>query len=317
VFIDSQNKTSDKTIIAPVGKQLNISTMYFNSADNHISNADVYLTGEGLTEDFKENRSLNLYYLNFNTSKLKLGDNYLKINAEKNNYISQSLEVAIILRKINSTISTVDSSEVIETQPGEDVNISITLNNNDFGGNIKNATVTYTWEQGSGILKDTNNDGVYEVTVENVPEGTFNIKISAFAGDDYEIQDYEITISSYVEGGGGLNWVIYILVGAMAGISGYIVLYQKVLRYPPTVRKVRKLRKRIHKNKTLKPMKVKDRTLIVQKSLTDKKSHEILKQEEDKIPNEDKITEKLEDSKVIKIDEETKDSPKNSKSAKN
>ena len=48
---------------------------------------------------------------------------------------------------------------------------------------------------------------------------------------------------------GDFSFLIYILIGSIAGLSIIFTLYEKHFKYPPMVRKVRKLRNKIKKNK--------------------------------------------------------------------
>ncbi|MFW9881630.1 MAG: hypothetical protein ACFFG0_51850, partial [Candidatus Thorarchaeota archaeon] len=122
----------------------------------------------------------------------------------------------------------------------------IRLNNTDFGGFITGAFITYTWEHGTGILEDLDEDGIYEFTIINIPEGTYPIDISAFVGDDYFVENYDFIIVATSEKAQEnvifpILFVVSIILITSLGI--YLYAYQTYLKYPKQVRKVRKYRK--------------------------------------------------------------------------
>ncbi len=140
---------------------------------------------------------------------------------------------------------------MLETRTGKDVTIRVNLNNTDFEELITGAIVTYTWENGDGILTDADKDGIYEATLLDFPNGTYIFEISAFAGDEYFIEEYELIIVGISEAVGPPIFQILAIISAViiAGLASYLYIYQKYLRFPKAVRKVRKYRKSL-KRKT-------------------------------------------------------------------
>ncbi|MHA1914908.1 MAG: hypothetical protein ACW97V_11140, partial [Promethearchaeota archaeon] len=68
-----------------------------------------------------------------------------------------------------------------------------------------------------------------------------------------------------------------LIIGLAAGalvLGIVILLYQTHFKFPPTVRKIRKLRKKIRKEKKVKPIQIKDRPSLVDDYI--KKSNQIL-----------------------------------------
>ncbi len=247
VFLNNENMTLDPEIELNLDEELNITVKYSDSVGTYIPNASIRLISEGITKDLNESSIFQHYTTIINTSdRLRIGLNYLSIEAQHLIYQTKYSIIKLYVRKFNVDISTISGSNRIELDAGNDVNIRINLNNTDIDELLKGAIVTYVWEQGDGILTDPDNDGIYEGTIENVPEGAFTIKISAFAGDDYEIQDYELTIVAVGESqvDAILVQTLFILsVIITIGLSIYLYAYQTYLKYPRQVRKVRKYRK--------------------------------------------------------------------------
>jgi len=177
--------------------------------------------------------------------------------------------LTLTVKKISGVIITTTGDTFFETVPGGRILVSISLNNTDFGGTIKNATVTYRWAYGQGNLTDPDNDGVYEAYISDIPEGIYTITINAYAGDDYAFQSYDITISVIPSVGEDLGWLVYSLIGGIAGLSLFFILYQTHFKYPPMVRKIRKLKKKIKKEKKLKTIPLNNRKEIVESNYKD------------------------------------------------
>jgi len=125
------------------------------------------------------------------------------------------------------------------------------LTDEDFGGTIKYANVTYRWQFGDGELTDLNSDGIYEIELKNVPVGSYVITITATKGDDYEFERYEVTITVTNPPFEFLLFLILLIAAITTVISlvSYLILYKRVLQYPKPIRKVRKYRRTLRKTK--------------------------------------------------------------------
>jgi hypothetical protein len=250
VYLNGEDKTGDPSINIAINKLLNITIRYTDLNGNHIENATVEMFG-AISDSLNEDTYYDQYTYIFNTSILDIGVRIIAISAEKENHIFQSEDLRIEIRRILTNISTVDGISRISKQPGEDVRLRIILEDLDFGGLIRGGVVSYSGDLGSGILTDGDGDGIYEVVFENIAEGTFKIVIDAFYGDNYEFESYEVTISAIRPAGEAL--LILILTVAITSaaviIVGYIYAYQKYLKYPKPVRKVRKYQKTLDKTK--------------------------------------------------------------------
>jgi len=249
VWLNGEDETGDPSIDIAINKLLNITIRYTDLNGNHIENATVEMFG-AISNNLNEDKTLGHYSYIFNTSILDIGIRIIAISAEKENHVFQSDDLRIEIRRILTNITTVDGVSTISVQPGDDVRLRIVLHDLDFGGVIKGAVVSYSG-LGSGYLIDGDNDGIYEVVFENIAEGTFKIVITAFYGDNYEFESYEVTISAIRPAGEALLILILTIAITSAAliIVGYIYAYQKYLKYPKPVRKVRKYQKTLEKTK--------------------------------------------------------------------
>ncbi|MEE9379475.1 MAG: hypothetical protein V3V33_15725 [Candidatus Lokiarchaeia archaeon] len=250
LILNGEEKTSDPSMEVPLDSLLNITIKYNTFLDTPITGALIILSGEGILENLNESVSLNQYSIIINSSiKLLNGINLLKIEATKLNYEEQIINPRITVRKIHSVITPVNNSNTIDISPGEDVTLQVYINNTDFDEIIKGAILTYTWEEGQGILEDLNNDGIYESNLTNVPAGTHSVIINAFGSDKYNFISLEIIIVATKPGDASFLFRVLLIVGIIVsiGLGGYLYAYQKVLKFPKAVRKVKKYRRTLRK----------------------------------------------------------------------
>ncbi|MFX1278482.1 MAG: hypothetical protein ACFFA3_03645 [Promethearchaeota archaeon] len=254
VILNNQDVTPDPYINLIFSETLNITLKYNLPNGTHIPGADILLTSETFSSYINESAYFEQYSIVIDTNQnLKIGTNLLTVTAQTESLQTKVVEITVSIRKIVIAIVPVSGSSTIETKPGSDVKLQIRLNNTDFGGFITGAVVTYTWEGGSGILADLDNDGIYEANITDVPKGTYPIVISAFYGDKYLIEDYEIIIAAISEktGENTLFPILFTLITILiAGLIIYIYAYQTYLKYPKQVRKVRKYRKTLKRKST-------------------------------------------------------------------
>ena len=255
----------DPVLEIPIGTIINITVKFYDyKAGLEIPNAWLQLFIETLTINFTENLIHNQYTIILNKSELSLGEKQLTIVAQAPTYQTNTTGIKINVIPVRTLINTVSGLIYIDMSPNEDFLIQVNLTNTDFGGNIKNATVTYRWANGQGFLTDSNNDGVYEATVNNVPTGIYRISVNAYAGENYDFSDdFEIILNVVAPPGPDITIIIISLVAGLVGLTTAFVLYQKHFKYPPKVRMMRKLRKKIGKGKKVKPLTVSTRDNII------------------------------------------------------
>ena len=284
------NGDPDPVLELPIGTLINITLKYIdNRTESPILSAMLQLIGEGLSENLTENLILNQYSIILNSSHLLLGVKLFTIVAQAPTYQINTVDIRITVNRVSTSIHTVSGDIYEDRSPGEDFLIQIVLNNTDFGGTIKNATVTYIWRDGQGILTDSNNDGTYEATLNSVPTGTYRINIYAYAGENYDFQDdFEIVLNVVATPGDDITIIIISLVAGVVGLTVAFVLYQKHFKYPPKVRMMRKIRKKIGKGKKLKPLTVSSRDNIITSEI--ESNREILRIEKENVDKIDKKT---------------------------
>jgi len=279
----------DPILEIPIGTIINITVKFYDHQTGlEIPNAWLQLFIETLTINFTENPIHNQYTIILNRLELSLGEKQLTIVAQAPTYQTNTTGIKINVIPVKTLINTVSGLNYVDMSPNEDFLIQVNLTNTDFGGNVKNATVTYRWANGQGFLTDSNDDGVYEATVNNVPTGTYRISINAYAGEDYDFSDdFEIILNVVAPPGPDITIILISLAAGLVGLTTAFVLYQRHFKYPPKVRMMRKVRKKISKGKKLKPLTVYTRDNIITTEL--ERNKEILKVEKEIV---DKINKK-------------------------
>ncbi|NVM45644.1 MAG: hypothetical protein HWN79_12080, partial [Candidatus Lokiarchaeota archaeon] len=286
LLLNGDDVTSDPVFEITIGNLLNVTVKYLdNQTGIGIPSALLQFIGEDLDQNLTESLLLNQYSLIFNSSILLIGVKLFTIVASAPNYQINTIDLRIKVNRVSTSINTVSGLIFVDINPNENFLIQIVLNNTDFGGTIKNATVTYRWGNGQGILSDSNNDGIYEATLNNVPTGSYLISINAYAGENYDFRDdFEIVLNVIAPPGPDITIIIISLAAGVVGVTVAFVLYQKRFKYPAEVRMMRKIRKKIGKGKKLKPLTVDTRSNIITSEI--ERSKEILriqKEIEDKI----------------------------------
>ena len=288
IFLNG-NMTTDPVLEVPIGTLINITLKFYDHRTGlEIPSAWLQLIGETLFENLTENLIFNQYSIILNN--LSLGVKLFTIVAQAPTYQINTTDIRITVNPVNTLINTLTGLTLVDINPNEDFLIQIVLNNTDFGGTIKNATVTYRWENGQGILTDSNNDGIYEATLRNVPGKSepYIITINAYAGENYEFRgDFEIVLNVEAPTGPDITIILISFAAGAVALTTAFVLYQKHFKYPPKVRMIRKIRKKIAKGKKLKPLTVSSRDNIIAGET--ERNREILKVEKEIV---DKINKK-------------------------
>jgi hypothetical protein len=268
VYLNGIDKTNDPVLTLPINSLLNITIDYLhNQTGLQISSALLQIIGEGLTKNITEDIIFSQYSYLLNTTNLGIGVKLFTIVAQATDYMISTVDIRITVNRISTSINTLSDETYFVVSSKDDFTIQIVLNNTDLGEIIKNATVTYSWERGQGELVDLDHDGIYEAVLRNVPAGSHIISITAYAGEDYEFETFEIILNARAKPEFDFTFIIILLSIGIVGLGTYFVLYQKYFKYPPIVRKIRKLRKKIRKNKKIKPTSIQTRDNIIKSKI--------------------------------------------------
>ena len=202
LYLDKIDKTLDKSIQMIYGNSGNITITYKDKEvlpSVHISEAIVELTGLGAPIPVPEHPLLPQYTIIIDTRDLGLGNTYLTVSAEKENYTSQSIRFKIEVLERNSYIDKVflnnTETNFIEIPWNTTLNIAITYNDTLTDSFIDNASVQLT---GTGISRNfTDNSPLnywLDINTRKLSLGINFLTISA-QKDNYSLSTRIITIS--------------------------------------------------------------------------------------------------------------------------
>ncbi|KKM17310.1 hypothetical protein LCGC14_1677060, partial [marine sediment metagenome] len=202
LFLDKNNKTLDKSIQMMYGNSGNITVTYKDKENypyTHINNATVELTGYGNPTNLTEDILFEQYYIFIDTSILGLGNVYLTLTANKENYTAQYIRFKIEVLERNSYIDKVFLNQTeslgIEIQWNETLNIAITYNDTATNTFIDNALVQLT---GTGISKNFTENSPFNYSLNiNTRELQLGINFLTISAqkENYTLSTVIITIS--------------------------------------------------------------------------------------------------------------------------
>ncbi|TFF87968.1 MAG: hypothetical protein EU549_03855, partial [Promethearchaeota archaeon] len=149
LFLNGEDKTLDKSQIVDYGTTLNVTVFYKDieyATSKHIENATVQLTGVGPVKDLTESIQHNNYYILIETNKLGVGNSYLTVEAQKQNYTIQSIRFKIEVQERDSYLDLVYLNYVQQTYVeqfwNETVNIRTSYNDTGTDNFISGASLS-------------------------------------------------------------------------------------------------------------------------------------------------------------------------------
>ncbi len=249
VLINGGNVTLTKSIDLAVTSDLNFAVKWWDLGSwSLVDSATIQIVGIGSTTyDFS--RVGNEYQCFIPGTVLNLGIHYITIAATRANFTDSTMALEIRLHRITPSFRTKENSNSYSINTEDSFTLGIYVDNVDFGGIITGCTVEYSWSEGSGVLTETAGIGYYSTNIGNLKVGTWEFNIRVYIGPNYEYKEYTITVSvAPVEG--LPPWVLYLTIGALAGVMVGIFSYVFYFRFPPSVRQARALKRNVKKGGT-------------------------------------------------------------------
>ena len=241
LFLNSINKTIDKSVELKYGTNLNITVKYLNKEvfpNSHISRAHVELTGLDYPKFLTEDLAFYQYTTIINTTHLGLGINYLTINAQKQNYSSLYIQFQINVDRIDIEVNPIDfeSPNSKKVFSGRNVKIRLSLKDSTNNNTISNAKIHYKWDYGSGNLTEIS-EGIYEceIDIPNNIKGNYEVILNISKEDSvYQSRDFSfLLIISKKKEVDPLQWIIpltsFIVTAILSTISlrTYVIIPRK------------------------------------------------------------------------------------------
>jgi len=235
ISLNNINSTKDKSIGLSIGNILNVTIRHIEiSCHNTIKNSMIQIVSEQFSENLTYNQYFDHYTILINTSDLGIGIKIFTIITEKPKFQTLSLDLRISVERIKSEIITLSGEPKTEIEVGSQAKLEICLLNSETNDTIKGAIVEYSWEFGIGILVDNNNDGIYEVLLQERDVGSYTITITAHAGDNYDFTSYELSLivielAPIIPETLTILWVILLILSVIIGVLGALSLRTYVI----------------------------------------------------------------------------------------
>jgi hypothetical protein len=234
VSLNSQEWAENSVFKVVFNEELNISVKARSEIDNdYILGGDITcisggyvknLTGYG---DYWYNTSIICSSDNFN-----FGINYIYLDFQDPNYKTATFGFQLLIEQIEVNVENVNFNDSINALVGETINIHLQLRDNNTQSLISNASVTYLWAYGNGIINETS-DGNYQATIKLAGNilGNFKFEIRIIPeGSEYKGSTYSFLvviskpISSEDEFPRLLLWIIIGILVSVASVLGVLSL---------------------------------------------------------------------------------------------
>nr|MDO8045923.1 hypothetical protein [Candidatus Baldrarchaeota archaeon] len=248
-------------VMTPIGDTAIVRVYYNNTKDNMgITNASVVYSwryGVGHMEDLGN----GTYIITISTVNLPFDAYTITITAFKSGYETQTATITLIVIKIPTKLTA--ETLVISTIEKSKFTIRVYYNDTWHNALISGANVSYSWEFGNGTLIDLGN-GTYIITLKAPParEEPYDIVIIA-QKDFYETSTITISVVSKPSAVMLSLKALALGSGSAVVVMGGVASWYFYFRFPPFVRLVRSISKRLERGKPLKLGKVRDRKEIV------------------------------------------------------
>jgi hypothetical protein len=298
IFMEGTNMTLSPVIELPITSILNLTARYFDlSYSTPIENATASLYGI-LEANYIYTQEGDAHQFIIDTLEIGLGTHLISLVIENQNFdqISKLLRITVVPIQMNGTIR--DDIQSVSISPGSDYLLEIQLRD-EFGDLVQNIEVNYTWDGAPGTFTFNETSGYYTALLSDVPEGVFDIIITAEKGPNYDFEEYRITISSSTKLSVWQLVLIYFLAALIIALISGFGAYQLHYKYPPMVRDIRNLRRKLRKGRKTKSVLIDSREKIMDKIFQDKLRDSNIKSIKVK-----KIGQKAE--KIVRTDEDIK-----------
>ena len=229
---------------------------------------DIYSEDNISGTDTDTYNSLIVKECNFTFTYEKNIDKFSSVSWQQQGNMISGEEIQIKNAFLNFK-SKIDQSWPTQRSPFSELQILINNNQNRETISLNEANSTFQdakiggFEVTSLLLKDVNISVAIRLFIANNFGWYDNITISI---DDVHLVITYIILEPGID---VLPIIIALSGGLLVLVIGYS-LYQTHFKYPPMVRKIRKIRKKINKDKNIKPTSILKREILVAKNLQDK-----------------------------------------------
>ncbi|MFX1570218.1 MAG: hypothetical protein ACFFCV_17810, partial [Promethearchaeota archaeon] len=226
VYLNQEDKTTEKTITMQWNEILNITILYKDSLTHvFISGAIVNLNGSGISRILDENGQQ--YYTILSIGLLPIGIHFLTVSIEKENYVFLSEIIKIVVEQVELSMRTIGFEESLDVYAGSTQLVKINLSEQNSGDLITNANITFTWRYGFGEFENLG-DGTYLIQLDIPSKASGSLRINlliSVEGGYYRNTESSFLIVVLQESGGDYSLVLIISIIALCiiGVLGALI----------------------------------------------------------------------------------------------
>jgi hypothetical protein len=247
------NGSSQSELTVPITRFINITTFYHDAILGNVVPSGI-ITLSGLPETSVATvQKLDKVEFIIDTSDVGLGVYFISfLGTGTDNYQQFVSTLQLNVVQIQTEITTMDVNQSYLITPGEDFDLSVVINDLDFGGLISDCEVSYSYVLETGDLIEIE-PGVYSALLTDIPEGIYTITINVYKeGQLYSFHQYKITLNVISTGIQGLpTWSLYPALGLLGILGLSFIAYQQYYKYPLKIRQIRSAKRSIKAGKTV------------------------------------------------------------------
>ncbi|MBY8985771.1 MAG: hypothetical protein KGD65_11920 [Candidatus Lokiarchaeota archaeon] len=224
VYINSKPINENSLEEANFNDELNISVQAISNIDNEYLSGAINCIGSSYQDNLTE-------YGNFwfNTTiicspdNFSFGINFIYLQFENPNYRTTTFGFQLLVNQIEIKVNSISFEDSINAEIGETINIQIQLVDNKTSLLIEDASITYRWDYGIGIINETL-AGNYQVSIKLPANLQGNYKFDLFItpeGSIYKTTQYSFIVvigEPNITGNGFPSLLLWIIIGVLVSI---------------------------------------------------------------------------------------------------
>jgi hypothetical protein len=243
------NSTISRAIEVPLRTIIAFDAVYYTNLDNiPISGANlrILLPDQSFSSFTQVGTS---YSVALNVSSLGLGIHFITLLATKAGYVESSLVLMVTVIRIPTNVTTADFGNIVTIDVGLKSQLDIIIRNRLTDEYLVGATVQYNFQGNEVQMVDKDGTGHYTADITIKETGTYTIYITAYLGNEYRIEQFELTIVVIDPNAGKNNTAVVVVMAIVMGVvSAVVIAYMVYFKYPKMIRTIRRTRSNLRKS---------------------------------------------------------------------
>ncbi|MDF1540414.1 MAG: hypothetical protein P1Q69_16080, partial [Candidatus Thorarchaeota archaeon] len=172
--------TADVSIIQVNWSEYIDLVVYYDNSDvgGLVLDADVSATLSGV--EFVMTSSGSSYDISIDSAQFNAGTFLMTINATKTNHEPRLMQITVVISVLETSFESLGDVYSVSVVSGESFNITVYYESLAFGA-VSGASVSYSWDYGSGVMVTTGKAGYYTAIVDttDTPVNVYTLYVRA------------------------------------------------------------------------------------------------------------------------------------------